>query len=147
MTSTSKDKRDAMLGELESIRRLLQEDAQNDQDRDLLASASNIPILMPELNIPTLLPDDGSHSAHIPVLTVNPLDTMRVAAAKISAAAVRHRRNTEKETTSISRQPAPENITSKNTQQLVDDIVRNALPRIETLLREIILETLEKEKL
>jgi hypothetical protein len=146
MTATSKDKRDAMLGELESIRRLLQEDAQNDQDRDLLLNASNIPILMPELNIPTLLPDDNNYSAPIPVLTANPLDTMRVAAAKIAATAVRHHRNTKKETLNTSN-PAPENIAPKNTQQLVDDIVRNALPRIETLLKEIVQEALEKEKL
>lgn len=143
MTSTSKDKRDAMLGELESIRRLLQEDSQDDQDRDLLVNASNIPILMPEPNIPTLLPDGSNHSAHIPVLTTNPLDTMRVAAAKVAANAVRHHRNTAKETPT----PASENIAPKNTQQLVDDIVRNALPRIETLLREIVREALEKEKL
>jgi hypothetical protein len=163
MTPAGKNRRDALLSELESIRAMLEEDAHSD----------NIPLLIPE--------DHGSAADHIPVLSVianaeiintatvaaaspatDPLQAIRQAAAKVVANTGRHR--VSQETAPLSQvEPPPEKAPPKSTppkptlpvaqpaanerEKLVDDIVRGALPRMEALLRELVQEALLQEKL
>lgn len=152
--NTRKDKRDALIGELESIRALLNEDEQH----------ANIPLLIPE--------GHPQIADRIPVLSViatenqtpqadDPLQATRQAAAKIAAKAVRHHEQVIP-TKSGSIPSAPESIAHDHVlttlpavinssvsqrEKLVDDIVRSALPRLEALLRELVQEALLQEKL
>lgn len=147
MTPAGKNRRNALLSELESIRTMLEEDVHSD-------------------NIPLLIPEDHSSSAdHIPVLsvianteatntaatakitatTVDPLQAIRQAAAKVVANNNRHR---EQQDTAITPKAAAVAIPAVNDREkLVDDIVRGALPRMEALLRELVQEALLQEKL
>lgn len=152
MTTAGKDKRDALLNELESIRAMLDENPHNDN----VAHTDNIPLLIPE--------DHKKASNRIPVLSVrateektkttvkepepvvDPLQAIRQAAAKVVANTGRHRdtsnsSSTEK-TTLASAGPS-----MSDREKLVDDIVRSALPRLESLLRELVQEALLQEKL
>lgn len=157
MTPAGKNRRDALLNELESIRTMLEEDTHSD----------NIPLLIPE--------DHGSAPDHIPVLSVianaeatntavakvatptaDPLQAIRQAAAKVVANTGRHRES--QEATLLPKiAPIPETVPTKappvaapaasEREKLVDDIVRGALPRMEALLRELVQEALLQEKL
>lgn len=153
MTNSSKDRRNALLGELESIRTLLQEDA----------------------NIPLLIPEDHSQASNlIPVLSVpllatveplitplpaaDPLQAIRQAAAKVVANTGRQRATVASTRLSQSAETAIAPLTTvaaptttlpaiHDREKLVDEIVRSALPRLETLLRELVQEALLQEKL
>ena len=152
MTTAGKDKRDALLNELESIRAMLDENPHKDN----VVHNDNIPLLIPE--------DHKKASNRIPVLSVraaeekikatvkepepvaDPLQAIRQAAAKVVANTGRHRNtstssSTEKTTLAIT---AP---MMSDREKLVDDIVRSALPRLESLLRELVQEALLQEKL
>lgn len=147
MTPAGKNRRDALLSELESIRAMLEEGTHSD----------NIPLLIPE--------DHGSAVDHIPVLSVianaeasnsavenvaaptaDPLQAIRQAAAKVVANTGRHREPQDTasppKTASTVATPAV-----NEREKLVDDIVRGALPRMEALLRELVQEALLQEKL
>ncbi|HSC76326.1 MAG TPA: hypothetical protein VLB90_08835 [Pseudomonadales bacterium] len=141
MTATSKNRRDALLAELESIRTMLDEDSHGD----------NIPLLIPE--------DHSKASDKIPVLSViaidapiapapaapivDPLQAIRQAAAKVVANTERQRNHkTPPQKTQNPTTPAV-----SDREKLVDDIVRSALPRLESLLRELVQEALLQEKL
>jgi hypothetical protein len=152
-----KDKRDALIGELESIRTLLNEDDDH----------SNVPLLIPE--------DHQQVSDKIPVLSViapdsqkqqadDLLKSTRQAAAKIAAKAVRHHttapaqpteelKTTQAETSFIPADRAPTTLPAVFTssvsqrEKLVEDVVKSALPRLEALLRELVQEALLQEKL
>jgi hypothetical protein len=143
MTSASKNRRDALLAELESIRTMLTEDSHGD----------NIPLLIPE--------DHSKASDQIPVLSViaisapvaaapaapiiDPLQAIRQAAAKVIADNERQRNNPpalKQSSNATINAPA-----ATNREKLVDDIVRGALPRLESLLRELVQEALLQEKL
>ena len=81
----------------------------------------------------------------------DPLQAIRQAAAKVVANTGRHRdeknppfsekKASDKTTPTIA---AP---TMSDREKLVDDIVRSALPRLESLLRELVQEALLQEKL
>lgn len=136
MTESSKDRRDALLGELESIRKLLREDSQHD----------NIPLLIPE--------DQKQVSDRIPVLSVvaseekpDPLFAIRQAAAKVVAGSGRQRSLPEPEKQHEPPAAIAATPTMNDRERLVDDIVRSALPRLEALLRELVQEALLQEKL
>jgi len=139
MTTAGKDKRDALLNELESIRAMLDENPHNNN----VLHHDNIPLLIPE--------DHKKASNRIPVLSVkesvvDPLQAIRQAAAKVVANTGRHRDTTNSPPTEKS---APENAAPamSDREKLVDDIVRSALPRLESLLRELVQEALLQEKL
>lgn len=166
MTPASKDRRQALLGELESIRTLLGEDAHGSDDLELLVKAGKIPLLLPEENIPTLLPEDHVDQ-RIPVLSAvaedtvqtstptvtapptipadkpDPLDAIRQAAAKVAAA--RHREPAANVTTADNTSAPTPAINDR--EKLVEDIVKAALPRVELLLRELVQEALLQDKL
>ena len=152
MTTAGKEKRDALLNELESIRAMLDENPHNDN----VAYNDNIPLLIPE--------DHKKASNRIPVLSVraadekikatvkepepvaDPLQAIRQAAAKVVANTGRHRDTSnflpkDKTAAAIA---AP---VMSDREKLVDDIVRSALPRLESLLRELVQEALLQEKL
>jgi hypothetical protein len=142
MNPASKNRRDALLAELESIRAMLAEDAHSD----------NIPLLIPE--------DHSKASDKIPVLSViaiespvaaapaapvvDPLQAIRLAAAKVVANSGRQRNQVETPDP-IQTPIAVPAVTGR--EKLVDDIVRGALPRLESLLRELVQEALLQEKL
>lgn len=154
MSIRQQDRRAALLGELESIRSLLGEDAHGSDDLELLVKAGKIPLLLPEEHgidaaIPTLQAAEDSAS-HIPVLstiaadtapaapppeptaalTADPLDAIRQAAAKVAA-------SRQRDTTA----------SPNERERLVEDVVRAAMPRVEALLRELVQEALLQDKL
>ena len=144
MTTAGKDKRDALLTELESIRAMLDDGSHND----------NIPLLIPEdhkkasSRIPVLSVRANEETIKTPTkeLVIDPLQAIRQAAAKVVANTERHRdspihRSAEKATPIIA---AP---IMSDREKLVDDIVKGALPRLEALLRELVQEALLQEKL
>jgi hypothetical protein len=143
MTSAAKNRRDALLAELESIRTMLAEDSHDD----------NIPLLIPE--------DHSKASDQIPVLSViaintpvaaapaapivDPLQAIRQAAAKVVANTERQRNNHSSPKIHTNIPAIAPAITDR--ERLVDDIVKGALPRLESLLRELVQEALLQEKL
>ena len=142
MTPASKERREALLSELESIRSMLGEDSHGD----------NIPVLTPE--------DHGIAPDHIPVLSViagetaaapvaDPLQAIRQAAAKVVANTGRHRSRAIPEHIPAPKSSVPvaSTIVLNDREKLVDDIVRGAMPRLEALLRELVQEALLQEKL
>lgn len=161
MTTGRNDRRAALLGELESIRTLLGEDAQDTDDLELLVKAGKIPLLLPEDNIPTL---SAADSNEIPVLTAvtddsavppapavatarpDPLEAIRQAAAKVAAARQREPAAPQPTGNNIPTPPPPA-ATAAEREKLVDDIVKAALPRVELLLRELVQEALLQDKL
>lgn len=152
MTTAGKDKRDALLNELESIRAMLDENPHNSN----AAHTDNIPLLIPE--------DQKKASNRIPVLSVrateekikstvrepepvvDPLQAIRQAAAKVVANTGRHR-DTSNSSSTEKITPASAGPAMSDREKLVDDIVRSALPRLESLLRELVQEALLQEKL
>ena len=99
MTNDRKNQRDALLDELESIRNLLDERAAGSH-----FSVDDIPLLLPEDGIPTLLPLDERLPSDddIPLLNealpvqqpapaADPLVAVRAAAARVAASATRNR--------------------------------------------------------
>lgn len=154
MSSRQQDRRAALLGELESIRALLGEDAHGSDDLELLVKAGKIPLLLPEEHgidtaIPTLQAADDAAN-FIPVLSTvatdttpsgpparpaappasDPLDAIRQAAAKVAA-------SRQRDTTA----------SPSERERLVEDVVRAAMPRVEVLLRELVQEALLQDKL
>ena len=144
MTIAGKDKRDALLNDLESIRAMLDEGSHGD----------NIPLLIPE--------DHKKASSRIPVLSVraneeiakaqttelviDPLQAIRQAAAKVVANTGRYRDSSISLSAEKTTQPIVAPIMSER-EKIVDDIVKAALPRLEALLRELVQEALLQEKL
>lgn len=167
MNPAGKTKREALLGELESIRALLGEDSQHDADLELLVKASKIPLLIPEEKIPTLLPEDdaGSYIPQLsevaadttpaappayppasPAAAPDPLDAIRQAAAKVASHAARNRSAIESTPPSPSATlPASQGVSER--EKMIDEIVKAALPRLELLLRDLVQEALLKDKL
>ncbi len=145
MTTNGKDKRDALLNELESIRAMLDEGSHSD----------NIPLLIPEDHkkasnrIPVLSVRAAEEKTKAPVIKeplADPLQAIRQAAAKVVANTERHR---ERHHSSATEKTTPEKAAPvlSDREKIVDDIVQSALPRLESLLRELVQEALLQEKL
>ncbi len=112
-------KRDDLLSELESIRNLLGDEKPNEK------TAGHIPLLIPHDSIPTLGPEHRHH------------DDTRRASKSSKTATEKHLPATTQTLLSSTR----------SREKLVDDVVRSAMPRLESLLRELVQEALLQEKL
>lgn len=117
--AASQKKRDDLLSELESICNLLGDEKPNE------TTAGHIPLLIPNDSIPTLGLEHRHHD-----------NTQR--ASKSSKAAVEKNLPATTQTFFSS---------TRSREKLVDDVVRSAMPRLESLLRELVQEALLQEKL
>ena len=81
-----------------------------------------------------------------PEPVVDPLHAIRQAAAKVVANTGRHREASDVLSTSKTTHTIAAPALSER-EKLVDDIVHSALPRLESLLRELVQEALLQEKL
>jgi hypothetical protein len=168
MTPSGKNRRDALLNELESIRSMLQEDVDNGHIPLLLPenhdnTSDNIPVLSVIANAGTTnaitekntITEKNNIVEKAAEPTVDPLQAIRQAAAKVVANTGRHREsqeaspaNTSSTNTSPTKTSLPAAVPAvSEREKLVEDIVRGALPRMEALLRELVQEALLQEKL
>jgi len=118
--ASSQEKRNDLLSELESIRNLLGDENPND------TAVGHIPLLIPNDSIPTLGPEHRHHDHHA-------------------------RRTSKSNKTAMEKNlPATTQTffsSTRSREKLVDDVVRSAMPRLESLLRELVQEALLQEKL
>ncbi len=119
-------KREDLLSELESIRHLLSDNAPTDTSVEPKSNGTpaRIPVLIPDDSIPTL----GREHRH--------RETHATQARKIPAR--------------ISNESLPSSVllsSKRSRENLVDDVVRSAMPRLEAILRELVQEALLQDKL
>lgn len=125
--TTNQKRREDLLGELESIRHLLGDDArQEHHEKHRTTTTGHIPLLIPDDSIPTLGHEHRHHDSktqHTATFTKTSTGRNLPATAQSFHSSTRSR------------------------EKLVDDVVRSAMPRLEALLRELVQEALLQEKL
>ncbi|MCC7515874.1 MAG: hypothetical protein IT470_00890 [Pseudomonadales bacterium] len=130
----NRSKRNALLGELESIRNLLDKGNTTASETTSNSADKKPSTLVLEDGIPTLNPEPAQRSQRRSDAANLSLQAIRQATAKVAA---------QKYASTM-----PTILSSpRDREKLVDDVVRSALPRIESILRELVQEALLQEKL